>query len=211
VEHSALRMSVLAKICGITTLEDAYASVEAGATLLGFNFYPKSPRYVAPEVAGKIIGTLPRDVTTVGVFVNASPMEVAEIRATSGIQVVQLHGDENPADYTHLSPLWRAVRVEGQFTASSIPEWPVEAILLDGPAGNLYGGAGIPFDWNAARSLSMRVVIAGGLTPENVGEAIRLARPWAVDACSRLETAPGIKDHKKIRAFLDAVRTAEAS
>ncbi len=204
-------MSVLVKICGITSLEDATVIIDAGATALGFNFYRRSPRYIEPEAAARIIAQLPAGIDTVGVFVNSPLDEVAAVRSTAGIGVVQLHGEEDPAAYAGAGPLWRAVRVEGNFDASDIPAWPVEAILLDGPAGNLYGGAGIPFDWQAARSLPIRVVIAGGLSPDNVAEAIKVARPWGVDACSRLETAPGIKDHKKIRAFLDAVRAAKIS
>ncbi|MCW5963429.1 MAG: phosphoribosylanthranilate isomerase [Bryobacterales bacterium] len=201
-------MSVLVKICGITKLEDALASVEAGAGAVGFNFYGKSPRYVTPALAARIARALPASVRKVGVFVNATPAEVEAIRGEVGLDVVQLHGAEDPAAYLALAPLWRAVRVDGGFVPQEIPEWPVEAILLDGPAGTLYGGAGIPFDWKAARVLPMPVVVAGGLDPTNVAEALRLAQPWGVDACSRLETAPGIKDHKKIRAFLDAVRSA---
>jgi len=201
-------MGILTKICGITTLGDALVSVAAGAGALGFNFYPKSPRYIPPETASRITRELPPTVRKVGVFVNASPAEVAAIRALAGLDVVQLHGDENPADYFALAPLWRAVRVEAGFSPRRIPHWPVEAVLLDGPAGSMYGGTGIPFDWNEARCMPMPVVLAGGLDAENVAEAIRLAQPWGVDACSRLETSPGIKDHKKIEAFLDAVRSA---
>lgn len=201
-------MSVLVKICGITNLEDALASAEAGAGAVGFNFYGRSPRYVQPEVAATIARMLPASVRKVGVFVNASPTDVDAIRSEVGLDVVQLHGAEDPAAYLALAPLWRAVRVEEGFAPQQIPEWPVEAILLDGPAGALYGGAGIPFDWKAARALPVPVVLAGGLDASNVAEALRLAQPWGVDACSRLETAPGIKDHKKIRAFLQAVRSA---
>lgn len=200
-------MNVLVKICGITTIDDALVSVEAGASALGFNFYPRSPRYVAPEAAARIALELPATVRKVGVFVNATPSEIAAIREQVGLDVVQLHGNEDPSAYAGLAPLWRAVRVETGFDPRTIPAWPVEAILLDGPAGALYGGAGLPFDWNAARSLSVPVVVAGGLDAENVADAIRLAQPWGVDACSRLESAPGIKDHRKIYAFLDAVRT----
>lgn len=202
-------MSVLVKICGITTLEDAFASVDAGADALGFNFYAKSPRYIQPEAAAQIIAQLPGHIRTVGVFVNMPALEVAAIRAVTGLGVAQLHGDEDPFAYTEAGPLWRALRVDAAFDPARLPDWPVEALLLDGPAGDLYGGAGVTFDWRAARALAMKVVLAGGLAPENVATAIVTAQPWGVDACSRLETAPGIKDHKKIRAFLDAVRAAE--
>ncbi|MCC7342434.1 MAG: phosphoribosylanthranilate isomerase [Bryobacterales bacterium] len=201
-------MPVLVKICGITRLEDALASVEAGADALGFNFFPASPRYVSPEVAGQIVSALPAGIRKVGVFVNPEPEAVARIRKTVGLDTVQLHGDEDPALFTGVDPLWRALRVDAAFRADAIPPWPVEAILLDGPAGVLYGGAGLPFDWAAARGIGCRIVIAGGLDAQNVAEAIRLAQPWGVDSCSRLESAPGIKDHGRIHAFVKAVRDA---
>ena len=202
-------MSVLVKVCGITTLEDALVSVEAGADALGFNFFSKSPRYIVPEAAAEIAAALPATVRTVGVFVNESPERVAAIRDLVGLNTVQLHGEEVPARYTGKALLWRALRVDGPFQPEAIPDWPVEALLLDGPAGTLYGGAGIPFDWSAARGLPNRIVDAGGLDATNVAQAIRLARPWGVDACSRLESGPGIKDHGRIRAFVKAVREAE--
>lgn len=202
-------MSVLVKVCGITTLEDALVSIEAGADALGFNFFPKSPRYLAPEAAAEITAALPATVRTVGVFVNESPQRVAAIRDLVGLNTVQLHGEEVPSRYTGTALLWRALRVDGPFHVEEIPDWPVEALLLDGPAGTLYGGAGIPFDWTAARGLPYRIVVAGGLDATNVAQAIQLARPWGVDACSRLESGPGIKDHGRIRAFVKAVREAE--
>ncbi len=201
-------MSVLVKICGITRLDDALASVEAGADALGFNFYPESPRYITPEAAARIATALPGDIRKVGVFVNATPEAVAIARKTVGLDIVQLHGNENPAHFAAESPLWRAFRVDATFHPEAIPEWDVEAILLDGPAGALYGGAGLPFDWEAVRGIAGRIVVAGGLDHRNVGEAIRLAQPWGVDSCSRLESAPGIKDHGRIRAFVKAVRDA---
>jgi phosphoribosylanthranilate isomerase len=202
-------MHVLVKICGITSLKDALASVEAGADALGFNFFPKSPRYVSPDVAAAITKTLPPTVLKVGVFVNEAPGHVEAIRQQAGLDVVQLHGDEDPARYAGEARVWRALRVDASLRAETIPPWPVEAVLLDGPAGALYGGAGVPFDWAAARGLPFRIVVAGGLDPGNVAQAIRLAQPWGVDACSRLESSPGIKDHERIRAFVNAVREAE--
>lgn len=198
-------MPVLVKICGITKLEDALASVDAGADALGFNFFTKSPRYIAPEAAAEIIAALPAGIRKVGVFVNTAPAEVAAVCRAVGLDTVQLHGEEDPALYIGETALWRAVRVDAAFRAVDLPRWPVEALLLDGPAGTLYGGAGIPFDWEAARGMAQRIVIAGGLDASNVAEAIRQARPWGVDSCSRLESAPGIKDHGRIRAFVKAV------
>lgn len=201
-------MPVLVKICGITRLEDALASVEAGADALGFNFFPESPRYIAPEAAALIVSALPAEIRKVGVFVNATPEAVARIREAVGLDTVQLHGDEDPARFAFDGALWRALRVDAVFRPEAIPAWPVEAILFDGPAGALYGGAGLPFDWEAVRGIAARMVIAGGLDARNVAEAIRQARPWGVDSCSRLESAPGIKDHGRIRAFVKAVRDA---
>lgn len=202
-------MPVLVKICGITRLEDALASVEAGADALGFNFFPASPRYITPDAAALIASALPFQIRKVGVFVNATPEAVAGIRRTVGLDTVQLHGDEDPSDFAVGGTLWRALRVDAAFRAEALPQWRVEAILLDGPAGALYGGAGHPFDWEAARGIARRIVIAGGLDHQNVAEAIRLAQPWGVDSCSRLESAPGIKDHGRIRAFVKAVRDAD--
>lgn len=201
-------MSVFVKICGITNLEDALACVDAGADALGFNFYPRSPRYITPESAAAIVNVLPAMPRKVGVFVNSAPADVAEIRRVAALDIVQLHGDEDPAIYTSVVgvPVWRALRVDAALHIETLPQWPVDALLLDGPAGALYGGAGVPFDWAAARGLASRIVIAGGLDASNVGEAITQAQPWGVDSCSRLESAPGIKDHKKIRAFVKAVR-----
>lgn len=202
-------MSVLVKICGITKLDDALVAIEAGADALGFNFFPPSPRYVEPETAAAIALALPKHIRRVGVFVNEFPTEITRIREMVGLDTIQLHGDEDPAHYEDLGPLWRAVRVDSQFRAGAIPPWPVEALVLDGPAGTLYGGAGIPFDWNAANGLPQRIIVAGGLGPENVAQAVRLSNPWGVDACSRLETSPGIKHHERIRAFVKAVRGTE--
>jgi phosphoribosylanthranilate isomerase len=199
-------MALLVKICGITSLEDAKVCVDAGANALGFNFYPKSPRAISPERAGEINAALPGSVLRVGVFVNASPEAVAQTMRNAGLDVAQLHGEEDPADYRSISRLWRALRVDDAFQPEREEAENVEALLLDGPAGALRGGAGVAFDWTRAKAVTMPVILAGGLGPDNIGEAIRVAQPFGVDACSRLESAPGIKDHKRINAFLDAIR-----
>jgi phosphoribosylanthranilate isomerase len=199
-------MALLVKICGITSVDDAKVSIDAGANALGFNFYPRSPRAISAERAAEIRAQLPGSVLSVGVFVNASPDEVARTVRVAGLDVAQLHGEEDPADYGAISRLWRAVRVDEGFQPERQEQQNVEALLLDGPAGALRGGAGVSFDWEVARSVTMPVIVAGGLGAENVRDAIRVAEPFGVDACSRLETAPGIKDHKKIRAFLEAIR-----
>ncbi|MBK9166763.1 MAG: phosphoribosylanthranilate isomerase [Bryobacterales bacterium] len=194
---------MMVKICGITNLEDAAAAVEGGAGALGFNFYPPSPRSILPEDAARIAAQAPPGVLRVGVFVNEAPARIEEIARIAGLDVAQLHGDETPGVYPKGLPVWKALRVDATFTPALL-DVPAEAVLLDGPAGLLYGGAGEAFDWNLARGLGRRIVIAGGLDASNVRAAIECARPWGVDACSRLESAPGRKDHTKLAAFLRA-------
>ena len=139
---------MMVKICGITNLEDAMASVESGASALGFNFYPKSPRYISPEAAAEITSKLPAGVIKVGVFVNAQTEETARI---AGLDVVQLHGDESPAQIPAGIRTWKAFRVTPEFDMSMLDEWPVDAFLLDTPTA-AYGGSGETFDWRRARS-----------------------------------------------------------
>ena len=197
---------MILKICGITNQEDATAAVEGGANAIGFNFYPPSPRYVAPERAAEI-GT-PAGVRRVGVFVNETRERVEEVARMAALGVAQLHGDETPAEYPAGMAVWKAARVTADFDFSQYDDCPAEALLLDGPAGELYGGAGQAFDWKLARQPTSRIVLAGGLDASNVAHAVELARPWGVDACSRIESAPGKKDLKKMRAFLEAARAA---
>jgi phosphoribosylanthranilate isomerase len=190
----------MVKVCGITNREDALAAVEAGATALGFNFYPGSPRFITPEAAAEIDG----GVTRVGVFVDEPRARVAEIARTARLDVVQLHGQETPADYPERIAVWKAVRVRDGFDWSEWERCPADALLLDGPA------SGEIFDWRLASRTARRVILAGGLSAANVRDAIALARPWGVDACSRIECAPGRKDHVKMREFIQAARSAFA-
>jgi phosphoribosylanthranilate isomerase len=197
------------KICGITNGDDALAAVDGGATAIGFNFYPGSKRYVTPEIAAEIAGGLAGNPTTkVGVFVNAAPSEMVRIAGLVGLDVVQLHGDETPEAIAAMPSgvrVWKAFRVEDGFALSSTEAYrEAEAFLLDGPAGGEYGGAGVPFAWEVARGIGHKVILAGGLDSGNVGRAIAEARPWGVDACSRLESTPGKKDRRKLREFLRA-------
>jgi phosphoribosylanthranilate isomerase len=147
----------------------------------------------------------------VGVFVNEERARVEEIARIASLDVAQLHGDEMPADYPAGLAVWKAVRVTKSFDSSRYDDWPAEALLLDGPAADLYGGAGRTFDWRLAGVSSRRIILAGGLDASNVAEAIALVRPWGVDACSRIESAPGKKDHKKMTEFLQAARAADRS
>ena len=195
----------LVKVCGITNEEDARISVEAGANALGFNFYERSPRYVLPETASKIAAGLPESVLRVGIFVNGEPEEVAAIAARVPLDVVQLHG-ERAARLQYRT--WRAIAAGHGAPEADLA---VEAYLLDTytPA---YGGSGQTFDWNLAAEYEGRLILAGGLDAENVGQAIATARPWGVDACSRLEAQPGKKDAARVRAFVTAsLRAAHAT
>jgi phosphoribosylanthranilate isomerase len=197
---------MIVKICGITNQEDASAAVAGGATAIGFNFYPPSPRYIAPESAAEIAS--PAGVLRVGVFVNESPARVEEVARIASLNVAQLHGDEQPADYPASLTVWKALRVEAGFDLASCPDTPAAALLLDGPAGAFYGGAGQTFQWKLALATTRRIILAGGLDSSNVALAVTLAHPWGVDACSRIESAPGKKDHKKMNEFLHAAREA---
>jgi phosphoribosylanthranilate isomerase len=185
---------MMIKICGITRREDAEAAVEAGASAIGFIFVQRSPRYVTPEVAAELGKNL--DVWKVGIFENETADVIEAIAKAAQLDIVQLYGGETPSQ----PQVWRAFRmrdgVDLKLAANS------EAVLLDGPA----NGSG--FDWADAREVSGKVIVAGGLNPSNVAEAIRVARPWGVDASSGLEVSPGIKDHDKIRRFIQAAQEA---
>jgi len=195
---------MMVKICGMTNFDDALAAVEDGATALGFNFWPKSLRYLSPENAAEITAKLPPDVWKVGVFVNEPPEQIERIAKAVGLDIVQLHGDEIAAESPAIDRVWKAYRVGRDFTSELLNNFPAEAFLLDGPAASLYGGAGKPFDWSVAAGIQKKIIIAGGLDGENVREAIVQAEPWGVDACSRLESSPGRKDRERMKAFIKA-------
>lgn len=198
------------KICGITSLEDARCAVDHGADALGFNFYPKSPRYIQPERAGEIISDMPPFVTPVGVFVNAPAEQIGATVKRAGLRAVQLHGDEPPeACVGHAVPVIRAVRVGEGFDPESLAAYPVNTFLLDTAKAGLYGGTGETFDWTFAEKAKAygRIVLAGGINPDNVAEAIREVWPYAVDSSSGVEAKPGKKDHGKVARFLKSVRS----
>jgi phosphoribosylanthranilate isomerase len=197
---------MIVKICGITNSQDAAAAIDSGANAIGFNFYGPSPRYIAPERAAAI-GTA-SGVRRVGVFVNEPRGRVEEIARIAGLDVAQLHGEEALDTYPAEVTVWKAARVSAAFNLADFADSPAEALLLDGPAGELYGGAGITFDWKMACATAQRIVLSGGLDGSNVEEAIAIAHPWGVDACSRIESAPGKKDHKKMLEFIRAARKA---
>ena len=196
------------KICGVTRLEDALLAARLGVDALGFNFWPGSKRFVTPEAAGRIIDQLPPFVVPVGVFVNQPEAELRAVAAESGIQVFQLHGDEPPEFCSRLHlPVVKAIPVDQVNALSRLLSYEVQAFLLDTPSRG-FGGTGQPFDWSLAEGVSevAPVILAGGLTPANVGDAIRAVRPWAVDVASGVESAPGVKDAEKMTRFVDAVR-----
>jgi len=198
---------MILKVCGITNQEDADVAVNAGANAIGFNFYKKSPRYIAPEQA-KLIST-PMGVLRVGVFVNEYRENIEDIRRIVKLQKAQLHGEETLAEFPGGLAYWKAIRVkDGRLQIPSLDHVPSEALLVDGPAGELYGGAGKTFDWRLVRNEPRRIIVAGGLDASNVARAIELARPWGVDACSKIECAPGKKDHQKMKEYLWAARMA---
>lgn len=197
---------MMVKICGITDREDALAAVEGGAAALGFNFYPNSPRYLTPERAAEIASGLPEDVWKIGVFVNAAPELVLSLAREVPLDVAQLHGDcANPQGIR----IWRALPVDADFRESQLDAWPAEAYLLDTPAGAVWGGTGRSFEWSLVAGTRRKIILAGGLDESNVALAIRAVRPWGVDACSRLESSPGKKDHQKMAAFLKAALSVE--
>ena len=201
---------MLVKICGITRLTDARHAVACGTDALGFVFWPKSPRYIAPERAAEIIATLPVNVTTVGVFVNESVDGIKTIVERAGIGAVQLHGDETPDFASALGwPVWRAFTVERAEAMSSA--WPsATTVLVDAADPVRRGGTGVKVDWGRAAGIARahRIVLAGGLTPENVAEAIETVRPYGVDVSSGVEDSPGVKNVDKIERFLTSARSA---
>lgn len=213
-----MQRSIKVKICGITNGEDALAAVESGADALGFIFYEKSPRYVVPAIAGQIIAELPPLVMSVGVFVNEGLATVRSIMDTCHLGMAQLHGDEN-ASYCHeLSrPVIKALRLKNRESLLALAEYQVRGsvrgFVLDTFSELAYGGTGQVTDWTLAAEVakSTPILLAGGLTADNVTEAIRVVRPYGVDVSSGVESAPGKKDRAKLRAFLEAVRVVSSS
>lgn len=198
------------KICGITTVADALAAADAGADAVGLNFWPGSKRYVPPAAARDIVRALPPFVAAVGVFVNAGRDELLRAADASGVRVLQLHGDEPPELCASLPlPVVKAIRVADARALAALAAYEVSAFLLDSPSAG-FGGSGRAFDWSlaAAAADAARVVLAGGLDPGNVAEAVRTVRPWAVDVASGVERSPGVKDPEKVRRFIQQAKEA---
>lgn len=196
------------KICGITNVRDALAAIEMGADLLGFNFYPKSKRYITPEKAVKIIDKLPTFVDTVGLFVNATPDHVKEVAEQGSLNWVQFHGDETPEYCESLQWLSartiKALRVRSAQQIKQVNKYYTDAVLLDAFSPNEYGGTGKTFDWGLIGHLAKRVFLAGGIGPENAARAIEIG-VYGIDICSSIESVPGKKDHKKMRKLFDNI------
>ena len=207
----------LIKICGITNLADALAACEAGADVIGLNFYRLSPRMVSVEDAREIRTRLPAGVGTFGVFVNEESREILRVMREVGLDALQLHGDEEPGVVTELArvaPVFKALRVGADFSAATLEKYADAAGFLfdaaEGAAGQ-YGGTGRLADWGVAQQAARghRIFLAGGLSPENVGAAIAQVRPYGVDVASGVESAPGLKDHERLREFIVAARQAD--
>ncbi|HEY0460646.1 MAG TPA: phosphoribosylanthranilate isomerase [Pyrinomonadaceae bacterium] len=202
------------KICGITNLEDALLAAKFGADALGFNFYEKSPRYIAPEKAREIIEQLPPEILKVGVFVNESLEKIAEIASIAKLDALQLHGEETPRFVRELKAktgleIIKAFRVSPEFKPEDVLVYETDAILLDAYNPKEHGGTGETFNWEIAKrvqEISPKMYLAGGLSQENIANAVTQVKPFAVDACSLLEKAKGLKEPEKVKNFIFAVK-----
>jgi len=203
------------KICGITKVEDAKACTELGADMIGLNFYPQSSRYIQPQRARQIVEGIPRSIYAVGVFVDPAASEVRAIAKITGIECVQLHGDVPPDTCRELAREFRVIRAfstGSQFQPKDAAPFSECDVLLDAYHAGLRGGTGLTCDWPAARAtlpFTRFLILSGGLNAQNVGQAIESVAPHAVDVCTGVESAPGVKDHRAIEKFIAAARTAE--
>lgn len=205
---------VKVKVCGVRSVDEAEAALDAGADALGFNFWPQGRRYIAPRVAAEIISQLSPVASIVGVFVNAEASFIVDIASELRLTAVQLHGDESPEFCAALGPIKtiKAIRVGQDFDLGIIQSYPVNMVLLDSSIQGSYGGTGQRFDWRIAIEAKRfaRIILAGGLNTDNVWEAITQVRPAAIDVCSGVEAEPGRKDLGKLRSFMGVVARANA-
>ncbi len=209
-------MRVRIKICGLTRAEDVAMAVSAGADALGFVFAPGSPRRLTPTEAALLVRDIPPLVTGIGLFVNAPAEEVDETLRITGLRTVQFHGEESPdycAQFRGRVTVIKAFRIRDRKSLDGLPAYndTTDGWLLDAYSPDAHGGTGQKFDWSlaeAVRKLSHPILVAGGLKPDNVGDAIQLFRPFAVDVSSGVESAPGQKDSARVAAFVSAVRSA---
>lgn len=197
------------KICGITNYDDAAAAMDMGADLLGFNFFPKSPRFVTPEKAGDIVNKLPAFINTAGIFVNASIDQIRETRDHCSLDWIQLHGDESPefcrSLLSHNVKTIKAIRVKDQADVEKADTFFTDAVLFDAFHPDKYGGTGDTFDWSVVGHSIRRVFLAGGINPDNAAAAVELG-VYGIDVCSGIEAEPGKKDHKKMKKLFDNIR-----
>ncbi len=205
------------KICGLTTPQDAAAAIEFGADALGFNFFPGSKRYLRMEAAGEWIGALPVNVEKVAILVNPSWEEAKAAAGMPGITALQLHGAETPEFCRRLMEqrirFEKALPVTGPDSLANMRDFFTPTVLLDSGGAGEFGGSGRTFPWETAREFvlshpHLRVILAGGLTPENVAEAVAMVRPFGVDVTSGVESSPGRKDHARLRDFIAAARAS---
>lgn len=205
------------KICGVTNVKDARACAELGVSMIGFNFYPQSSRYIGPKLARRIIETISPRVLAVGVFVDASAEDIRTTADATGVRCVQLHGGTSAEKCSELAREFRVIRAfstDPQFRPEEVALFGDCDVLVDAHDPNLRGGTGLTCDWLAARttrSFARSLILSGGLTEENVGQAIATVAPHAVDVCSGVESAPGVKDHQALEDFIIAVRAANSS
>jgi phosphoribosylanthranilate isomerase len=207
-------MSTVVKICGITNAPDALAAAASGADALGLMFYEGSPRHITVKAAAEIARQLPPFVIKVGVFVNAPEDAVLRAIGECGLNILQFHGDETP-EYCGLFPVMtiKAFRVRDRESLKALADYQTDAFLLDAHTLGKLGGTGATFNWDLAieaRKLGRPIFLAGGLTPENVAEAVRRVQPYAVDVSSGVEFSPGKKDHQKVAAFIKAAKGSGA-
>jgi phosphoribosylanthranilate isomerase len=207
-------MSVKVKICGVTNVVDALTAAEAGADLVGLMFYEKSPRNISIQTAAEIARSLPPFVVKVGVFVDPEPEKVLRAIADCGLNFLQFHGNETPEFCMQFGLMsMKAFRIRSEESLSLLTDYGTDAWLLDSSADEKLGGTGKTFDWKlavAANKLGKPIFLAGGLTPDNVADAVRSVQPYGVDVSSGVEKSPGKKDPAKVRAFIEAARTASA-
>jgi phosphoribosylanthranilate isomerase len=202
------------KICGVTNSDDARACVELGADMIGFNFYPKSPRYVEPAIVRRIVDALSARTCAIGVFVDAEPVEIRKVAKIAGLRCVQLHGDTTPESCSELALEFRVIRAlstDTQFEPEHTAAFPHCDVLIDAYHPELWGGTGQTCDWFAARAAMLYtrfLILSGGLNARNVDQAIAAVAPHAVDVCSGIESAPGVKNHRALKEFISAVRAA---
>ena len=200
-------------ICGITNYKDAAAAIDMGADLLGFNFYPKSPRYIAPAKAVEVINKLPAFIDLAGVFVNESIEKIHETKNFCQLDWIQLHGDESPEFckqfLSHSVKIMKAIRVKDQKDIERAESFFTDAILLDAFDPEKYGGTGLTFDWNIVGHIGKRIFLSGGINPDNAAAAVQLG-VYGIDVCSGVEAEPGKKDHKKMKKLFKNIRHLRA-